>query len=446
LDGLVLGFTVVITIATGVLFGLFPALEASRPDLADVLRDRAEGSGQLSARRGAFSTRGSLVIAQIALSVILLIGAGLLMRSFVRLHDINPGFLSTNLLTMKIALPPARYDTGMKQYMFFQELVRRLKTIPGVHDAAMTATLPLSAHYFVPIQVAEQPLVKVTDRFQVEMQNVTPGYFHTLGIPIRRGRDFAERDDVMDAPAAVVINESLARRFWPAYPAGPDPVCQHILVGAAQSGGLEIAGVAADMRDGNLASSALPELFLPSRLRLQKTGGVMVRTVGDPARFVPAIRAELRAMDSDQPILDLRTMDQVLENSVGHRRLTVWLLGGFAALALLLAMLGIYGVIAYSVVQRTAEVGIRRALGAQENDILRLLIGQGLTLAFIGTAIGTAGALALTRLMKGLLFEISATDPWTFAAMALLFVMVALAASYVPARRAVRIDPMAALR
>jgi len=280
----------------------------------------------------------------------------------------------------------------------------------------------------------------------VEMQNVTPRYFHTLGIPIRRGRDFAERDDVMDAPIAVVINESLARRFWPAYPAGPDPDGQHILVGAAQSGGLEIAGVAADMRDGNLASSALPELFLPSRLRPQKTGGVMVRTVGDPARFVPAIRAQLRAMDSDQPILDLRTMDQVLENSVGQRRLTVWLLGGFAALALLLAMLGIYGVIAYSVVQRTAEVGIRRALGAQERDILRLLIGQGLTLAFIGIVIGTAGALALTRLMKGLLFEISATDPWTFAAMALLFVMVALAASYVPARRAVRIDPMAALR
>jgi putative ABC transport system permease protein len=442
LDGLVLAFTVALCIATGVLFGLFPSLRASRPHLAGLLRDRGQGLGRPSGlRRFGLSAHGLLVISQVALSVMLLIGAALLLESFVRLRGLDPGFQSANLMTINIPLPPLRYDNVQKRMAFWNELVRRVQALPGVRGATVSLTLPLASHYLMPMQVAEQPVLKVSERPMSQIQSVTPGYFQVLGIPLRRGRDFTPQDGP-GAPPVIIINESMARRYWPEYPRGPNPVGQHMLVG----GTLEIVGIIADTRDSNLTADPQPQVYVLGHLRSPQIGGLMVRTGGDPLRFVNAIRSQVLALDRDLPISDVRAMDEVMQTSIGQQRLTLLLLGCFAAVALLLATVGIYGVIAYAVVQRTPEVGIRRALGAQHRDILRLLLGQGLALALGGVALGAGGALALTRVMKTLLFQVSATDPATYLCIALLFVTVALAASYLPARRATRIDPMAALR
>jgi putative ABC transport system permease protein len=446
LDGVVLVFTVALSVATGVVFGLFPALQVSRPDPADALRERAGDAGR-SARRGplGLSTRSLLVVGQVALSIVLLIGAGLLIQSSARLRRVNPGFQSSNLLTMQIALPPARYDTGPKRVAFFEELVRRVEALPGVRGAAAALTLPMTVRYASQMQIAEQPKVALAERPQGQLQSVTSGYFRTLGIPLRRGREFTARD-IPGAPPAVIINESLARRFWPAYPRGEDPVGRHLLIGAAQQGGHEIAGIVADVHESSLDSDTGPEMYLPLHQKPPQTAGFAVRTETDPQRSVNAIRSQVLEIDRDQPVLNVRTMDEAIEASLGQRRLTMALLGVFAGLAMLLAVVGIYGVIAYAVVQRTREVGIRRALGAQPGNILRLIACEGLGLTAAGVVLGIGGAFALTRLIKGLLFHVSATDPSIFAGIALLFVIVALAASYIPARRAARIDPAEALR
>jgi putative ABC transport system permease protein len=449
LDGLVLAFTIAISILTGLLFGLFPALRISRPDLADVLRERGTGSGPTTmrshVRRRLFGVTagGLLVVVQVALSVVLLIGAALLMESLARLHAVDPGFRAANLLTMQVPLPPARYDTGAKREAFFEELVRRLETLGGVTGAAVALGLPTAPVWASPIAVAEQAPVALRDRPLAQFQTITPAYFRTLGIPLRRGRDLAERDNAPGAPGVALINESLARCFWPAYPRGQDPVGQHVLMGVAP---LEIVGIAADVHESGLAGNAKPEWYVPSNLRPMQKGYLAVRTAGDPKRLVNAVRSQVLAIDRDQAVSDIGTMEEVLETTMGQRRLTLMLLAVFAAVALLLAVIGIYGVIAYAVTQRTQELGIRRALGAQQGDILRLVLGQGLVLALVGVAAGIAGAFWLTRVMTGLLFHVSATDPATFAGIAILLVAVALLASYIPARRATRIDPMAALR
>jgi predicted permease len=444
LDGMVLAFTVVLSIGTGAFFGLFPSLQASRPNLTDILRERTEGAGQATFRRA--GTRSLLVVGQVALSVILLIGAGLLMKSFARLHSVDPGFKADHLLTMQISLPPKRYDTAEKKQAFFSELVRRVEAIPGVRGATASLTLPMFPKYAVAIQVTEHASVPIHERPDVRLQSITPGYFRTTGIPLRRGREFTERDGTQTATLALMINESFARRFWPDYPRGRDPIGQHILIGNNQSNANEVVGIASDAHESGLAGETEPEVYLPDREYPLQTAGLVVRTVTDPLGFVNAIRRQVLAIDPGQPVSSIKTMNDVLESSVGQQRVTLLLLASFSGVALLLAVIGIYGVISYSVLQRTAEVGIRRALGAQSGDILRLVLAQGLGLALIGVAIGVAGAFALTRLMEGMLFRLSATDPTTFAGIAGIFVLVALLASYLPARRAVRIDPMEALR
>jgi putative ABC transport system permease protein len=444
LDNWVLAFAVLLSIGTGVLFGLIPSLGASRPDLAAMLRASGEAGSLTGKKRVAlgFSARGVLVIAQIALSVVLLIGAALLMQSLARLNGVNPGFNVSHLLTLNIALSPARYETDPKRAAFFDELARHVQSLPGVRSAAAALSLPMTAFPMTPVQPANQPPLPLNQRPLAVIENVTTAYFHTLEVPLRRGREFSDRDDAR-APFTAIINETLARLFWPAYPNGLDPVGQRILIGVAPKP-VEVVGIVADMLP-TLEAGPRPAVFRPFD-QYPAGSAFLVRTSGDPHGVVNAIRDQVQALDRDQPISAVQTMEDLIEAEGGQRRVIVILLGGFAAAAVLLALFGMYSVIAYSVAQRTQEVGIRRALGAQDTDILRMMIGQGLALTFAGIALGIGGALALTRFLTSLLFHTSPIDPVAYTGTALLFVLVASAASYIPARSAAKVDPMTAIR
>ena len=447
LDGMVLGFSVLLSIVSAVLFGLIPALEVSRPDLNEVLRDR----GATGARRGlsGVSLRGLLVTGQVALSMVLLIGAALLMESFYRVHSVDPGFQPKNLLTAKIALPRARYDTERKREAFFRDLMPRFEHVPGIRSAALAMLLPTTAWIRTNITDIEgSPALDPGDATSYAVvQSTTQEYFRTLGIPLKRGREFTARDNTADSPPVMMVNETLARRLWPEYPNGVNPIGLHVKEAYDKAlGWIEVVGVVADIHEGGLASDPVAEFYLPCAMHPPLTAFVMLRTQGDPMRFANTIRAQVLAVDRDQPVSDLKTMESVFEATLGQRRMTMLLLGVFAGVALLLATVGIYGVAAYSVAQRTQEVGIRRALGAQHNDIMRLILGQSLGMVLAGIFIGFGGAFALTRVMKNLLFHVQPTDPATFLGIALLFAIVALAGSYFPARKAARIDPMEALR
>jgi predicted permease len=316
---------------------------------------------------------------------------------------------------------------------------------PGVRGVTAAWYLPMMGSAGTPVQDANQPALRLNERPIATINTVTPGYFSTLEINFRRGRDFTE-SDTAESQRVAIINETLARRFWPAYPADQNPIGQRILVGGINPKPAEIVGIVADVHQG-LETNAWPEsVYVDFAQNPQASAVLAVRTAGNPLRFTGAVREQVRALDRDQPIASARTMEELVELAVGPRRLLAPLLGSFACVALLLALIGIYGVIAYSVAQRTREMGIRRALGAQHRDILRLVVGQGFVLALMGVAVGVGGAFALTRVMKTLLFHVSATDPAIFAGIATLFLLVALSASYLPARRATRIDPIAALR
>ncbi len=450
LDGNVLGFATALSVLTGLLFGVFPAWQISRPDVADTLRQSsaAAASGKSDRSRVfAVDMRGLLVVGQIALSTVLLIGATLLMKSFARLQSVDPGFQPENLLTAKIALPPARYDTGLKRVAFIDEFVRRVEAIPGVRSAALAMSLPTTSWLRTNIQIEGKPWEADPGNWpSVQIQSVTPGYFRTLGIPIERGRQFATRDNSFGSPPAVIINESFARRFWPAYPGGQDPVGQHLREGADRTDWVEIVGIVADVHEGGLAMDTLPEFYVPCVIHPPQTAYLVVRTQGDSLQFVSAVRKQVQAIDPDEPLSDVGTMDKVLASTLGQRWLATLLVASFAGVAALLAVIGIYGVIGYSVAQRSQELGIRRALGAQQSDILRLVLSHALSLAVAGVVIGVFGAFVLMRVVRGLLYHISATDPMTFIATGVLFVLIALGASFIPARRAARIEPMAALR
>jgi predicted permease len=393
------------------------------------------------------NARALLVIGQISLSTVLLIGATLLMKSYTHLVTVNPGFQPAHVLTMKIALPPATYGNSQKKFAFFRQLAQRAAGVLGVRDAAVGMSIATISDWLgTNVLVEGQPAVDASKQPSVRVQSITPDYFRTLKIPLRRGREFTERDDVPGAPGVVIISESFARRFWPEYPVGVNPVGQHLREGMDRTGWLEIVGIVADVHESGLAIDAGTEFYIPTIVHPLQRAYLIARTQGDPLQFAGALRKQVLAIDQNQPVSDIRTMEAVLDSTLGERRLTMLLLGTFAAVAVILAIIGIYGVIAYSVVQRTQEVGIRRALGAQQSDILQLVLAQGFGLALVGIAIGMAGAFALTRVMKSLLFHVSATDPATFLEIGLLFAAVALAASYIPARSAARIDPMAALR
>jgi predicted permease len=444
LDGVVLLFTIALVGVTGVLFGLVPALRASRPDLADALRASGERTAGVGPRRAVLSPRALLVTGQVALSAILLIGAALLIESLARLRAVNPGFRAEGVLTLKLDLPPARYPSAQQLRTFYDTLIQRVESTPGVRSAGLTMTLPMTGWAGTPVQRADQPMQKLNERPITVVQDVTPAYFRTLGIPLRRGREFDSRDQPGATPVAI-INEAFARKLWPEYPLGVDPVGQRALLGSRNLVA-EIVGIVGDVHESALDLEPRPMLYWALKQSPPGFAMLAVRSDGDAARLAPVVTAVVRELDRDLPVSSIRTMTEIVETSEGQRQLILAMLGLFAGIALVLALIGIYGTIAYAVAQRSRELAIRRALGAQRGDILRLVLSQGLTLALVGIAIGVGGALGLTRLLRDLLFGVSATDPLTFAAIGALFLATAAAATYIPARRASRIDPMLVLR
>lgn len=438
-------FTLAISLLTGVVFGLAPSLQASNPDLSEALK---EGGRSATAGAGRQRMRSALVVVEVALSLALLIGAGLMIKSFVRLLQVDPGFSPENVLTMELALPIARYADAPQQTAFFQQTLERVGNLPGVESASVTTDIPLYGGNSTSFSVEGRPPPASGQRPLTEYRSVSHDYFRAMGISLLKGRAFTERD-ATGATGVVIINETLARRFFP----DEDPVGRRIGLSGPPDW-REIVGVVRDARNYGLDEEVRPEAFIPY---LQNTPGylagaassmnLVVRTASsDPLSMTAAVKAQVHAIDRDQPVYNVKTMEQYLADSLARRRFNMMLLTVFAGVALLLAAIGIYGVMNHSVTQRTHEVGIRIALGAGRGDVLRMIVGQGMILTLLGVALGLAASFALTRLLAGLLYGVSATDPLTFVAIPLVLSAVALAATYIPARRATKIDPMVALR
>ncbi|HKD92654.1 MAG TPA: ABC transporter permease [Terriglobales bacterium] len=439
-DIAVLAFALLVSLATGLIFGLLPSISASRPDLVAVLKARGEATS--GGRFGRFNVRSTLVAGQVALCIVLLSGATLLVRSLVRLNQVDPGFNRSGVLAFRVSLSPAHYDDTRKISAFYEDLLHRIEGLPGVRSAGTTLTLPMMGYPLSPTQSADEPLRALNDRPLAMVQFVSPDYFRTLQIPLVAGREFNERDR-QGAPEAVVINEAFARKLWSDYP-HTNPIGKRIIIGA-QATQYEVVGIVGDTRQ-SLDGEIIPGTFRSSLQLVSPTMMVAVRTQGDPWSYVESIRKQVLAIDAGQPISNIHTMDELAEQGEGQRHLVLLMLGVFAAAAVLLTMIGIHGTIAYWVLQRTRELGIRRALGAPTGEILWIVIGRGLVLTLAGLAMGIIGAIALTRLIRSWLFQVSPTDPLTFGLVALLTVALSLLATYIPARRAARVDPMAALR
>jgi len=446
MDATVLGFGAALALLTGIGFGLVPALVASRPDLAAVLR--GSGESAISGRSRLFAGVGPqslFVVGQVALSIILLIGATLLIESLAHLYRVDPGFQPAGLLTMKIALSPARYDNDQKKAAQYDQIEQRIGSQPGVQAAAFTSTLPMADQWLgTTVELAGRPEVRLNERPTAILEDITPGYFRTLEIGTKHGREFTAHDTAGAVPV-VIINESLARVLWPQYPNSQDPIGQQILIGNDNQA-REIVGIASDVHQTGKDTDPMPAIYLPCAQKPPASAMLIVRTNGDPLSLANTIRNQVLAVDPDQPVSEISTMESVVDASEGQLRLMMRLLGTFAGAATLLAVIGLYGVISYLVTQRTREIGIRRALGAPRNNILLLVARHALTLALAGVFLGVGGAFLLTRLVQDLLFQVRATDPATFVGISILFVLVALAASYIPARRAASVDPLAAFR
>lgn len=443
-NGRVLAFTFFISLLTGIIFGLAPALRISRVDLNEVLKE----GGRSSTGGGAFGLghhqfRKLLIIAEVALSLILLVGAGLLVRSYQRLGDANPGFDPRNVLAMRLALPVSKYGTPDSTINFYQRASERIKALPGVESVGTTYSLPMSTVAFAwePITVEGYVSKTAQDSIISNTRIVSPGYFRAMRIPLLKGRYFDEHDR-KDEPEVVMVNEAMAARFWP----NEDPLGKRLRQRGKTDSWRTVVGVVSDTKQYSAEKEPPITVYYPHEQYVAKSMYLLVRTTSDPARMAAAVTVEIQMVDPDLPVFDVNTMEQRLYDSRARQRFSMLLLGIFAAFALTLAAIGIYGVMTYWVNQRTHEIGIRMALGAQPGNILRLVIGQALILVSCGLAIGLAGAFALTRVMSSLLFGISATDRLTFLMVSLLLGGIALLASYVPARRAAKVDPMVALR
>lgn len=433
----VLLFTLVVSLLTGVLFGSFPALQLSRAEPAAGLREEGRGA---SAGRSHLRMNGMLVAGQIALSLLLLIGAGLLLRSFERLLQVDPGFEARNLLTMNVSLPTVKYAKPEQQIAFFDEALRRISALPGVRVAAISAALPLSFERITPVLPEGQPNLPLAQRPFLDIEAVSPQWFAAMRVPLLTGRVFTAADN-RQAPKVLIVNQTFARRFWP----GQNPVGKHVIVGRWTEAA-EVVGVTADVKNRGLARNTLAQVYIPFPQLPWSDMNLLVRTALPPLSMAAAVRGQISALDPDQPVTGIRSAQQLVDSSLAQPRFTMLLLGVFAAAALALAVIGIYGMLAYSVAQRRHELGIRVALGAERAHILRLVVGEGITLAIAGIAIGLAAAWFLTRLMSSLLYQVRARDLFTFALAPVVFLAIAVLASYLPARRATRADPMEALR
>jgi putative ABC transport system permease protein len=440
LDLRALGFTLVVTLLTGIIFGLAPALQASKTDFNGLLKEGARG---LSAGLWRNHLRSLLVVSEVALSLVLLISAGLLVRSFWRLLEVKPGFETDKVLAAKVSLLSRDYSRPEQYSSFFREATARLSALPGVQAAGAIAPLPLSNSFeSYSFEIEGRPPVTSGKQPSAGYRLVTPDYFRAMSIPLVRGRVFDERDRAESLPVTI-INESFARRHFP----NEDPIGKRFIAGNRPKVSREIVGVIGDVHHAGLDEEPTPEFYVCYLQRPDSEMTIVIRTTGaDPSGMAASVRSIIRQISKDQPVYDVRTMNELLSESVARRRFNMMLLGLFASVALLLAAIGLYGVMSYSVSQRTHEIGIRIALGARHLDVLRLVVGQGMWLAFAGVALGTLAAYFVTRVLSRMLFGISTTDTFTFAGVALLMLAVAFLASYIPARRASRVDPLIALR
>jgi predicted permease len=438
LDARVFGFTLAVSVFTGIIFGLVPALGAAKPDLNDALKSASKGStGTIAGKR----TRSVLVTAEVALSLMLLIGAGLMIKGFVRLQQTNLGFNPNNLLTVSLSLPASRYPEERQQATLFQQALERIHSIPGVQSAGASTALPLSLSVSgSDFRIEGRPEPEPGQEMIINTSSVTPGYFQTLGVTLMKGRDFTDRDNG-EAPQTAIINNDLAQLYFP----GEDPINKRISFDDRQTW-ISIVGVIADVKQIGVDTATRPEVYRPYLQAPSPSMSLVVRSVTNPSNLTAGVKTEIQTIDKDLPIDEASTMEERLSESTSGSRFNVLLLTLFAVVALVLAVVGIYGVMSYSVTQRTHEIGIRVAVGAQPIDVLKTVMGQGILLTLIGVVLGLAGAFALTRLMTTMLFGVEPSDPSTFVAIALLLMIVALMACYIPGRRATKVDPLTALR
>ncbi|MBO0862088.1 MAG: ABC transporter permease [Chloracidobacterium sp.] len=439
INAVVLGFTFAISLATGVIFGLAPSFEATRLNLSESLKDGGKSAGGMRAGR----LRNSLVILEAALALVLLVGAGLLIRSFARLQVVDPGFNAQNVLTMGVSLPRRKYDNDRKRVDFFRQAVARIRALPGVESAGAVSFLPFAApHSGTAVDIEGQSIVPVAQKPGTGVMVTDANYFHALRIPLKGGRFFTDRE-AAEKRSVVIINETFARKYFP----NEDPLGKRVKIYMQGSHDpSEIIGVVGDSKHMSLDSEVQPMSYWPHPELAYSGMTFVIRTRGDAASIASAARGVVSSLDPEQPVADARTMESLIGTSMARARFNTLLLAIFAVVALTLAGVGIYGVMAYSVTQRAREIGIRMALGARTADALWLVVSKGMTLALAGASIGVVASFALTRLMKTLLFDVSATDPLTFAGIPLLLALVALLACLIPARRAAKVDPMVALR
>jgi predicted permease len=435
LDPVALGFALFVSLVTGLLIGLLPAWKAAGVNVLEALKEA--GRGSIGSRD---RLRSGLLVAEVSLSLVLLIAAGLLLTSFARLQQVKPGFEPGGVFTAQLALPPQRYG-GEKLVAFYEQFYQRLSTLPGSTSAALTDRVPLTGGQTpAPVAVMGRALAPMSQRAQANRHLVSPTYFKTLGIPIRAGRDFDERDSAR-VPHVVIVNETFARQHFP----GEDPIGRSLVTGMAQRPS-QIVGVVADVRSTSLNTPPEADYFLPALQRPETFTNILVRTNVGPAAMAPAVRDALRTLDPDLPLLQPQDLTTRIAQTVANRKLALRLLEAFAILALVLATLGVYSVMAHLVAFRTSEIGLRMALGASPGVVMRMVLGHGRKLTLVGIAIGIAGALAVSRLMQQMLFEVNPADPWVYLALSVALLLVTELASWFPARRATRIDPVIALR
>jgi putative ABC transport system permease protein len=440
LDRRVLGMTLALSCFTGVFFGLMPALQASKANLTTALKEEGRGSTGGAQRN---RTRAALVITEVALALLLLVGAGLLMRSFLRLLNVHPGFNPERVIAFDFALPGDRYAQQMRRTAFYQQLTERVAALPGVEAASVGDPIPLGGSSSASIYIEGQPPLTPAERPKTKLHFIGQDYLRTLGIPLLRGRSL-DNSDRLDSPQAILVSDTFARRHFP----NEDPLRKRVGIGIGTTGlTYQIVGVVGDVKTRGLDEEIEPACYLSYlQYPLSEMSLVVRTTAPDAVNIVSAVRKEVAQVDQELAISDIRTMSQLVSAAVAPQRFILLTLGLFAGLALLLAAIGIYSVMAYTVTRRAHEIGIRLALGARPAEVLRLLIRQGMRLAGIGAGIGLLAALALTRLLKLSLFGVSANDPLTLSAITLLLLGVALLACWIPARRATKVDPLTALR
>jgi putative ABC transport system permease protein len=431
-------FTVAISLATGLIFGLAPAFAASKAKVNEALKEGSRGSSASGNR-----LRNAFAVSEVALALVLLIGAGLVMKSFWRIQQVNPGFAADHVLAMEMELPTdSKYRTRPEQAEFFRRVLENVRSLPMVRSAGVTNQLPLdtSDEPRTDFTIVGRAPLPSGQGYLADYRDASPDYFRAMGIPLLKGRLFTDQDKA-DRPLVVIINETLARRYWPD---GGNPIGQRLRLGPRFTP--EIVGIVGDVKNSALNQQTAPAVYTSYLQLPEMKMSLVVRAEGDPAKMIRAVEKQVWAVDKDQPMYKIRTMEQVVGESQSSSRFTLAVLAIFAVVAMGLAAVGIYGVISYTVTQRTREIGIRIALGAERHDVLRLVVGQGTVLAVSGVAVGLGGALALTRVMRSLLFGVSATDPLIFAGAALFLAAVAMLASYIPARRAMSVDPTVSLR